>query len=158
MIKKIYLDMDGVLADFAKEYRAMWNSFDFDREQFRESVMKRKIFERLDKMPDADVLLGYVAKLPVEIEILTSMGTHRTDQGAAAQEQKKNWLLNHGIMYKANFVRNKPEKAEYASQDTLLIDDSIGCVDPFRAKGGHAILHIDAVSTITQLKMLGLTQ
>lgn len=158
MIKKIYLDMDGVLADFVKEYRAMWNSFTFDREQFRESVLQRKIFERLDKMPDADVLLGYVSKLPVEIEILTSMGTHRTDQGNAAKEQKRSWLCQHDITYKANFVRNKPEKAQYASQETLLIDDSIGCIEPFRAAGGHAILHTDAVSTITQLKMLGLTQ
>ena len=158
LIRKIYLDMDGVLADFSKEYRAMWNSFTFDREQFRESVMQRKIFERLDKMSDADVLLGYVAKLPVEIEILTSMGTHRTDQGNAAKEQKNNWLRKHGIVYKSNFVRNKPEKAEYAESDTLLIDDSVGCIEPFRAAGGHAILHTDAVSTIAQLKMLGLTQ
>jgi hypothetical protein len=39
-----------------------------------------------------------------------------------------------------------------------LIDDSVGCIEPFRAAGGHAILHTDAVSTIAQLKMLGLTQ
>lgn len=157
VVRKIYLDMDGVLADFSKEYRAMWNSFTFDREQFRESVMKRRIFERLDKMADANVLLDYIQKLPVEVEILTSMGTHRIEQGAAAKEQKSNWLRNHGILYTPNFVRNKPEKAEYASPESLLIDDSVGCVEPFIAAGGQAILHVDAVSTITQLKMLGLT-
>lgn len=156
MIRKIYLDMDGVLCDFHTGYRKMWNSTDFDREEFRESVMKRKIFEVLDKMPDADVLLNFVAGLKeVEVEMLTSVGTFRTDQGAAAKEQKTNWLLNHGVPYKTNFSRNKTEKANWACPEAVLIDDSIGCVDPFRAAGGKAILHVTAESTIAQLKALG---
>ncbi len=156
MIKKIFLDMDGVIADFHNGYRKMWGSNEFDREEFRESVLKHKIFERLDKMPDADVLLNFLAGLKeVEVEMLTSVGTHRVEQGNAAKEQKTNWLLNHGILYKRNFSRNKVEKSEHATPETLLIDDSIGCVDPFRAKGGHAILHVSADSTIMQLKALG---
>lgn len=156
MIKKIYLDMDGVLCDFHGGYRRLWNSNDFDREEFRASVLKHKIFEHLDKLPDADVLLNYVRSLDgVEVEMLTSVGTFRVDQGAAAKEQKTNWLLNHGILFKPNFSRNKEEKANFATPDSVLIDDSIGCVDPFRAKGGKAILHVSAESTITQLKALG---
>jgi hypothetical protein len=143
---KLYLDMDGVVANFMKEYRAYAHSDLHDREKFRKSVMEYKIFEKLEKMPHADLLLHRVSIFDprwVQIEMLTSMGTHRTEQGAEAKRQKLAWLKKHGITYKANFTRNKEEKSLYATPTSILIDDSIGCIEPFVAKGGLGILHKD---------------
>jgi len=150
----LYLDMDGVLADFHKEY-IKYDPEKSDRKRFRQSVLEHQIFENLDYMPDALALLKYVSNLEdifhIKVEILTSMGTHDVEQGAAAAKQKQVWLDKHGITYKANFVRNKTEKSLYADQYSILIDDSIGCIKPFTAAGGHGILHTSTAETIPVL-------
>jgi hypothetical protein len=141
----LYLDMDGVVADFHKAYHKLDSSGQFDRKKFRSAVLDYEIFKDLDPMPNGSVLLRHVASLrDVKIEMLTSMGTFDAVQGAAARKQKLEWLRKHSIPYPANFVRTKSEKAKYATPHSILIDDSIGCITPFEAAGGHAILHEDS--------------
>jgi beta-phosphoglucomutase-like phosphatase (HAD superfamily) len=147
----LYLDMDGVLADFHKEYDKLDPKRE-DRKRFRAAVLEDRIFEKLDFMPDAQELLNHVSKLNgVRIEILTSMGTHDPIQGDAAKMQKLKWLNAKNIPYKANFTRNKEEKAQYANATSILIDDSIGCITPFIAAGGHGILHTNSTNSISVL-------
>lgn len=146
----LYLDMDGVLANFMKEYRAYAKDEINDRKKFAASVMEYKIFEKLEKMPDADELLNYVSKIDsvVNVEVLTSMGTFDPARGAEAALQKQRWLNAHGIHYKANFVRSKEEKSKFATPTSILIDDSVGCIEPFVKKGGLGILHTSASDSI----------
>lgn len=144
----LYLDMDGVLADFNKEY-TKFDPQKEDRKKFRSAVLDHKIFEKLDFLPDTQELLNHVSKLNgVNVEILTSMGTHDPFQGDSAKMQKLKWLNQKNIPWKANFTRNKEEKAQYASPTSILIDDSSGCIGPFIAAGGHGILHSHSSETI----------
>ena len=147
----LYLDMDGVLADFNKAY-TKYDPHKEDRKKFRSAVMEYKIFEDLDFMPDTQELLNHVCRLnDVRIEILTSMGTHDPFQANAARQQKLKWLDDKNIPYKANFVHSKQEKAKYATARSILVDDSVGCVSPFVEAGGHGILHTNASNTIRLL-------
>lgn len=147
----LYLDMDGVLCNFDKAYRA-YDPEKNDRKRFRYAVLDYHIFEDLEFMSDAQELLNYVSKLEgINIEILTSMGTFDVQQGMAAKTQKHKWLDKQNIPYKANFVRCKEEKAQYANENTILVDDSIGCITPFNAKGGHGILHTKSSDSIQQI-------
>lgn len=147
----IYLDMDGVIADFNKAY-TKFDPQKEDKKKFRSAVLDYKIFEDLDLMPDAHQLLNHVKKLrDVNIEILTSMGTHDPFQGEEAKRQKNVWLAKHNITYKPNFVRTKTEKANYATTNSILIDDSVGCVSPFIRSGGQGILHVNASDSISLL-------
>jgi 5'(3')-deoxyribonucleotidase len=144
----LYLDMDGVLADFNKEY-TKFDPQKEDRKKFRDAVINHHIFEKLDFMPDTQELLNHVSKLrDIKVEILTSMGTHETTQANMAQMQKLKWLGEKNIPYRANFVHNKQEKAKYATPTSILIDDSSGCIGPFVAAGGYGILHNHASETI----------
>lgn len=144
----LYLDMDGVLANFEKRFKEI-KSHHPDHIKFRDAVMLHRIFEDLEFMPDTQELLNHVSKLnKVNIEILTSMGTFDTQRGFEAKTQKIHWLNKHNIPYKANFVRTKAEKARYATPTSILIDDSVGCITPFNIAGGHGILHTKSSETI----------
>jgi len=151
---RLYLDMDGVLCDFQTAYTKLRTGAEDNKKRFRAAVIDHKIFETLEFMPDAKELLTHVRTLPVHIEILTSVGTFDPFQGEETKRQKRLWLSKHNIMYKPNFVRSKPEKAEYATPKSILIDDSIGCVKPFEFADGHAILHTSAKKTIAELDNL----
>ena len=147
----LFLDMDGVLCNFDKAYRSL-HTHAADGKRFRAAVMDFHIFEDLEFMPDAQELLNYVSKLEgINIEILTSLGTFDVHQGNQAKYQKMKWLSSKNIPYKANFVRSKEEKAQYATETSILVDDSIGCITPFNAKGGHGILHTKSSDSIQQI-------
>ena len=151
MMITLYLDMDGVLADFNKEYTKL-DPQKADRKRFRSAVIDDKIFLKLEFMPDTQELLNHVSKLHgINIEILTSMGTHDPFQANEARYQKLQWLSEKNIPYKANFVHSKKEKAQYATPTSILVDDSVGCISPFIAAGGHGILHVNASDTISIL-------
>ena len=84
----LYLDMDGVLADFHREYDKIDPNRE-DRKKFRSAVIDHKIFTKLDFMSDTQELLNHVCKLNgIRIEILTSMGTHDPFQANEARTQK----------------------------------------------------------------------
>lgn len=148
----LYLDMDGVLCNFNKAYTAL-SGENTDRKKFRTAVTVHKIFEDLEFMPDAQQLLNHVAKLDkgVRVEILTSMGTYDPFQANEAKSQKMKWLAKNNIPYPPNFVHAKHEKANYANDHAILIDDSIGCITPFIEKLGHGIHHVNAPDSIRLL-------
>ena len=160
----LYLDMDGVLANFDKAYLT-FDPEKNDRKKFRSSVLEGKIFENLEMMPNAMSLLQFVQSYTdINVEILTSKGTYDVEQGTEAAKQKQIWLDKHKIPYKANFTRDKVEKSLYAHQFSILIDDSVGCIEPFKQKGGRGILHKDSShketlfklhETIEELKRMG---
>lgn len=147
----LYLDMDGVLCNFDKAYNSL-RTYAADGKRFRAAVMEYHIFEDLEFMPDSMELMNFVSKLEnINIEILTSLGTFDIIQGNMAKSQKYKWLESKNIPYKANFVRTKAEKANFAHDKAILVDDSPGCIDPFNAKGGNGILHTKSSETIKHI-------
>jgi hypothetical protein len=149
---KLFLDMDGVICDFDSKFAEILPELP-DHQRFRHAVLDHKIFTLLKPMPDAKELLDYVACLRlIDIQILTSVGTFDEERGYQAKVQKRAWLDRNNIFYQTNFVRCKPEKANFADSMSILIDDSPGCIDPFVKKGGWGILHVDTKTTIIELE------
>lgn len=145
---KIYLDMDGVLANFNKKYAEV---FEIDPTLVeKHSYASAKNFEQfilgnnfvnLEYMSNAKRLLKFVDGLCVDIEILSSSGgaLHHSE----VERQKKIWLNDRLLDYPVNIVPGGSKKAAFATPDSILIDDTERVINKFRAAGGIGILHRD---------------
>ena len=145
--------MDGVLCDFNKRYKELWQ---VEPNAHRERGEKRDFkwnefvdgnnFETLDWYPGGKELLKFVLTLDIPIEILSSSGgrSHHEE----VKKQKKVWLKKHYIDFPANVVPGRALKASYAKPDIILIDDTDDVIDDFNMSGGIGILHTDTAKTI----------
>lgn len=161
---KIYVDLDGVLADFIKGVCKIVPDYD-EKEYQRNPKHRKKMWKaiddytkdggkfwgELDLMPDAMVLWKYVSKYDTT-EILTATG----DPKYGADIQKREWVPKHLDDVKTNTVVHSEDKAQYAEPNHILIDDMQKSIGPWEKAGGIGILHTTAADTIDKLKKLGL--
>lgn len=142
--------MDGVLSDFERRWKNLFDPPEFNDDNWNKFIDGRN-FVTLDYFPFARILLNFVDCLNVPVEILSSSGGyHRFEEIA---EQKKTWLINHGIGYKANVVPGKRFKSDYAEPGIILIDDTPSVIEKFQAAGGHGILHTqDIAYTLSEVR------
>jgi 5'(3')-deoxyribonucleotidase len=156
MIKKIYLDMDGVLSDFERRYREIFGTDPAlvrERKQFSEhwtEFVRGHHFNNLDYFEGALELLEYLADKDVEIEILSSSGGEQYHN--IVEQDKILWLCEHGIPYHANIVSGRSQKKNFAEPDALLIDDHVDNIRQFVEAGGLGIHHTNVKETIAKLK------
>ena len=155
-IDKIYLDMDGVIADFVKRYNELYH-MDPDSKEARKNFSNRfmnfirtKQFETLEPMPDTSALIEYLKNQDVPVEILSSTGRPESHEEVA--RQKTVWLCNHGISFKGNFVPGKELKKNFATPTSLIIDDTLSVITDWQEAGGLAIHHKTARETMVMLK------
>lgn len=155
-IKKIYVDMDGVLCDFEKRYEERYGHISDEerKSKFRsnfQDFIKTEQFATLSIMKDAHLLIRYLNTLDIPKEILSS--TAYEEVYDTISKQKNQWLSDHGIGWKANFVPGKRHKYKFATPESIIIDDTKSVIEDWNKAGGIGILHTDAISTIAMLKM-----
>lgn len=151
VINHIYLDLDGVLANFDFETvnelksKGKWQNEGFPK------FIRDKGFIKLPKLDDADFLLNFLKKSEVAVTILSSAGDPGDDYHEVV-DQKLQWLRKHNIDFPALIVRKKDHKKQWARGRALLIDDNEkNCAD-FAEAGGNAIKHKSALNTIEVIK------
>ena len=142
MIKKVAIDMDGVLVDFLAGAEKL-GFYDPDTGYFNEEG-----FKEVDEHFWADLppiveglwlysrLYAFSKKHDLKIYILS----HAVDDNARLG--KKLWLeqnLNANPM-DIVFVAKRRDKADFADKETVLIDDYEKNVEEFRAAKGNAVL------------------
>lgn len=156
-ITKIYLDMDGVIADFDKKYKELYKIAPRDADTYKTfdkfftTFIAERQFAKLDLMPDALALIEYLKSLSIPTEILSSTSSEKRD--AEIREQKVEWLHKHNLTFPINLVPGKRLKRNFSNPSSILIDDTAQNIDQWRAEGGVGILHTDAITTIGILKM-----
>ena len=160
---KIYVDMDGVVADFDKRFRDLsgMNPNDYEAKNGKNAFwdfidVKHKVafWVGIPPMQDAQRLIDYVSKH--NYEMLT------------APSIKKESLMGKGLWIrnwaKKGLFPSKPKvnyksaknKHHFAAPNHILIDDKQSTIDSWNAAGGVGILHTSASNTINQLKKLGI--
>lgn len=155
MVKTVYFDMDGVLADWVDGFKKLFPQVPYseynaltrqEQKVYRKELDGNGHFYR-DLHPFMPVVHALIElkNAGYQVEILSSVGTLFPD---LVIQQKKAWLNEHvQVDVIANFVNKSEHKARYATEHTLLLDDRSKSVDPFLLAGGKAVIfHGDSVS------------
>lgn len=150
-IKKIYLDMDGVLSDFDGRLDELGISKDLPRAEFWEKVKETPGFWlKMKVMPGARSLVDFVKTLNVPIEILTSP----SKSDPKCKPGKHVWARAHGFNFPMNFKRAQ-YKFEKAEPGAVLIDDKPETIQAWNDAGGIGIWHRNVGDTIRELEKYG---
>jgi 5'(3')-deoxyribonucleotidase len=160
-VKRIFVDMDGVLADFVKGVTGPKylngplvdeNTYD-DR---KIELSNRGLFLDLPKMPDMDLLINHIKTMGVYWEILTCSGTLNRKK---VMQDKIAWIKKHihPMPVVTGTLKGK-HKGIYAAPGHVLIDDRQDNIHAWVMNGGQGILHKNAECTIKRLKLLQVAQ
>jgi hypothetical protein len=154
MRRQIYLDCDGVLADFdAGAERVLglppgvFERRHGAREFWRKLAAADGFFERLEPTADAFELYAAVRdKAPI---ILTGM-----PHGKWAEPQKRRWARRHfpGVPVITTLAALKREHCEPGD---VLVDDRLDHRRAWETAGGLFIHHVSAAASIEALKAAG---
>lgn len=141
MFETVYIDMDGVLADFDSHFENLYgtspNSFEQQNGQkkfWQQVYMTPYFFRDMPKTKYFDEVLNYAKECADNICILSSPS--RTNQ-ALCLLHKRLWIDKHlGENFPAIFEK---DKHIYASSKSLLIDDTKSKIDKWEKAGGKSI-------------------
>ena len=156
-VSVIYLDMDGVIADFENRYKELYHMVPREAEKhkkfdkFFDEFIATQQFANLDLMPGAGEGLEFLRKANVLTQMLTSSASEKRHDDIS--RQKVLWLEKHGITFNPIIVPGKRLKQNYATPDAILIDDTESVINQWREAGGIGILHKDWVTTLAILKL-----
>ena len=157
-MKQLFLDCDGVLADFDT---AAWQLFGLDSREAEATLGKEAFWSRirgcgnfyrnLPLMADAMELYEAVAYLkPI---ILTGC-----PQGGWSEPQKIAWAAHHFPAVTMITCRSKDKHLHMTNPGDVLVDDFLRYRDLWKKAGGIFIRHVSAKESIRRLARLGLTR
>lgn len=151
---KFYVDLDGVLTDLYRSFKDLTGidlyKHDIDDKEFWKPVDKAgyNFWLNIPWMKDGKELWDYVKKYEPEI---LSAPSQQNDSRVGKHDWVKRELPGVHLI-----LRSASNKKEFASPDSILIDDRISNIDDWNKAGGIGILHTSTKSTIEELKKLGL--
>jgi len=150
---KIYCDMDGVLVDFDKGYKELTGkeaSWGTDPEEFWTPIAKAgaAFWIKLKWMPDGKQLWDYIKGYNPDLLSAPS-------REESSKIGKRVWVKRNLPGVKL-ILRSAERKQEFATPNSILIDDRKDNIERWKEAGGIGIYHTSAADTIQQLKKLGL--
>ncbi len=143
--RKVYVDMDGVIADFFAAIEKRYNVKHWKEVDINQSIQDLKgtdFFGTIPKFKTSDKLIGFIDNLTNgEWVILSSPLRYDNDNSAF---WKRHWLAKHNYTPSDAIFTGRKEK--YArnraySLGNILIDDKPKNIEKWIAKGGIGILY-----------------
>jgi hypothetical protein len=159
---RIFLDCDGVLADFDKRAKEILGCLprEFEGKEGEDQLWERlyatkEFFYSLDPLPDAFELVRGVEKLGYHPTILTGIPKPREHQlsSVPAADQKRKWVKKHlGPEYEVITCRSVNKCLHIERRGDVLIDDWQKYMTKWEDRGGKFILHSFAKDSLEQLE------
>lgn len=147
----LFLDLDGVLADFDAHVEALFGEPPSRlpiSEMWHRAANTPGFFETMPLMPDALDLWDYCR--PFKPRILTGL-----PRGSWAEGQKRRWVARHFGPDVEVFTCMSRNKCDYASPGDVLVDDTTKYAHLWEARGATFVHHRSAAETIERLRELG---
>lgn len=156
----IYLDLDGVFADFNSELKRVRQAFggrtlDASLEW---AAIERipNFYANLALLPDSLELFKALAHHGDAVEILTAL-PRPTGHLATATQDKCAWVAKHlSPTIKVNTIYGGINKHVFAKVGDVLVDDKNSNLGPWREAGGIGVLHKNVKRTLAELAEIGL--
>lgn len=144
----IFFDLDGVLADWEKQYNKMsdvpLSAFgklsNAERDKIKETLFDYDFFATMDVIPKGMNLLKKYQKEGKNVAILSATGNINQKE---VERAKRDWVKKHVGAIDVFFVpklEDKPKMMQKSFDVNVLIDDRQRAVDAWSAKGGKAVL------------------
>lgn len=154
MIKYVYLDMDGVLADFdaqADRYDARLENGKIDWDQC--SINGPDFWSKMRWLPGSQEfyrdVVKFCKKKGIRVGILSAI---HLDDGKTG---KRMWLAKHCPEIREEdiiIVDNGGDKATYAKPYAILVDDMPKNCNAYQQAGGHTVCFTDPYTALDQVK------
>jgi hypothetical protein len=148
---KLFLDLDGVLADFDAGVRAVTGKRPEDlplKTMWAALSRAPRFFETLDMMHDAAALWRFCA--PHHPTILTGLPL-----GTWAPDQKKRWVARVLGAHVPVVTCMSREKPRWSGRGHVLVDDRESARAGWERRGGSFVRHVSAARSIAALRGLG---
>ena len=161
----IYLDMDGVVADFEGYAEAVVGhrpkrGHRYSTDDWFKICVDERIYSKLELMPDAVKLVDELKKIAndKEMNLAFLSAVPRENNMQWVFWDKTHWIKKRfpGIpLFLGPYTVDK--KSHHKQENDVLIDDRISNIEEWESVGGKAILYKDDVAdTLRQLRrMLG---
>ena len=158
-VKRIFVDMDGVVADFLAGCSEMMGkpltSDDAGHTEYdlrKEELTNKRLFGMLPPMVDYADLIGYIKHTGLPWEILTAAGTVNRE---LVVYDKNTWVrkyIDPTVVVTCTYSGS--QKGAFAKKGFVLIDDRPKNIKAWEDNGGIGIVHESAEKTINILKEL----
>lgn len=149
----IYLDLDGVFADFKKRFKEIVH-FDYDEDPagaWKRLETVDHLFLSLEPFSYAKGFYDTIAETGIPHKFLTAM-PRLTGKLKTAAQDKTEWVHRYlDPQVEVICTDGWRGKAAYARSDAILIDDMQRNIDAWREAGGIGILHRSPSATLLDL-------
>ena len=139
---KIFVDMDGVLADFVRGVESpeflngpLTNDADYDTRKLE--LSNKGLFAKLPKMADMDYLVDHIKQSGEYWEILTATGDVNRQRVAADKNQWIKKYVDPNVLITCT-IKGR-HKAVFANHNHVLIDDRLENIEAWTKAGGEGI-------------------
>jgi len=150
---KLFLDLDGVLADFDAGVLAVTGKRPEElplKTMWAALSRAPRFFETLEMMHDAEALWRFCA--PHHPTILTGLPL-----GSWAPDQKKRWVARVLGAHVPVVTCLSREKPRWSGKGHVLVDDRESARAGWERRGGSFIHHVSAARSVAALRDLGFT-
>lgn len=153
-MKRIFLDMDGVIADWEKSAAAYLGHIDYSKISWQELIgVAPDLYANLEVMDGAYELIQFIrSSSQVEsVKILTAIPSRVS--WPQCTDHKREWVKKYFGDIEVLFGPYAKDKQYHCKGiNDILIDDSELNIPQWRSRGGIGILHTSTEDTIEVLK------